>query len=44
MRCIDCLFYYTKENDLFPYCQFVPHCAGDLPPCEEDEEIEDDDW
>lgn len=44
MRCIDCLFYYAARDDLLPHCQFVPHCAGDLPPCEEDEEIESDDW
>lgn len=45
MRCIDCLYFYARYDDSFEHCQFEPRCAGDLPPCEEEDGFEDeDDW
>ena len=36
MKCVDCLYYYQDESDLFPCC----HCdmSEGFAPCEEDDD------
>lgn len=39
MKCVDCLYYYQDESDLFPCC----HCdiSEGFAPCEEDDDDDD---
>lgn len=39
MKCRDCVWYFEKEDDLIPYCQY----DGAVAPCEEEEEEEIED-
>ena len=40
MKCVDCLYYYQDESDLFPCC----HCdmSEGFAPCEEDDDEYED--
>lgn len=42
MKCINCLYYYKVEDDMFPECQWYSRAPGDCAPCEEEDYIEED--
>ena len=42
MTCIDCCYFWREEGEESRCCHWEPRCSGDIPPCEEEEEREED--
>ena len=42
MECKDCVYCYKTDEDDYPRCQFFSITPYDVPPCEYEEEAEDD--
>lgn len=38
MTCKDCVYCWREEDEAYPTCKFEARCAGDIPPCEYEEE------
>ena len=38
MSCKDCMYCWSEEDETYPTCKFEAKCAGDIPPCEYEEE------
>lgn len=38
MTCKDCMYCWREEDETYPTCKFEARCAGDIPPCEYEEE------
>ena len=43
MRCSDCCYYWKEEDELFPSCQWEARAPGEVPPCEEDDDYDEED-
>ena len=44
MKCGDCPYCYRDEEKPYANCHFEPQAPNQLPPCEEDDCPEDDDY
>ena len=46
MKCVECCYYWKEENEDRACCHWVARCAGDIAPCEYEDETQDDpeDW
>ena len=42
MKCANCCYFWREEDEDFDSCHWEPRCPGDVPPCEEEGEIEDE--
>ena len=38
MTCKDCMYCWREEDETYPTCKFEAKRAGDIPPCEYEEE------
>ena len=43
MLCKDCAFCWTEQGDNFPQCHWEEKAPDDLPPCEIEDDYEEDD-
>lgn len=42
MKCSDCFYYWKEDDERYPSCHWEPRAPGDIPPCEYDDEYEED--
>lgn len=43
MRCSDCPYFWYSEADEMPICNWVSRAPDDIPPCEQEDDYEEDD-
>ena len=44
MNCVYCCYFWKEEDEDRPQCHWVSRCPDDFPPCEEDEDYEEDEY
>ena len=44
MNCKECCYCWKDEGEKYPSCKWVQKAPGELPPCEEEEYSQDDEW
>lgn len=44
MRCSDCPYFWYSEADEMLICHWVSRAPGDIPPCEQEDDYEEDDF
>ena len=42
MRCKDCVFCWKDEDEKYPSCKFEVRTAWDIPPCEYEDDYEEE--
>lgn len=42
MRCKDCVFCWRGEDEKYPSCKFEVRTAWDIPPCEYEDDYEEE--
>lgn len=43
MKCTDCIFYWQDKDENYPSCKWTSRAPGDVPPCEYEDDYEEDD-
>lgn len=44
MSCVYCCYFWKEDGEDRPQCHWVSRCPDDFPPCEEDEDYEEDEY
>ena len=43
MKCSECCYYWKEDDELFPSCQWEARAHGEVPPCEEEDDYDEED-
>ena len=43
MNCVYCCYFWKEDGEDHPQCHWVSRCPDDFPPCEEEDELDEED-